>query len=464
MPTIAQELDLIAQAIATNPQGIGMRALHQSLATPMALRTLQRRLSALLEAGRIKAEGGSRATLYKFVPLLLEYPKRAETTPLMARQTTQHYVPLSQAALEVRDLIRQPIMARKPVSYVRAFLERYRPNQDFYLTSAEKERLHELGRTSGDVRPAGTYARDVLGRLLIDLSWASSRLEGNTYSRLDTQRLLEEGQVADGKNAQETQMILNHKAAIEMLVENADETGFDRFTLLNLHALLSDNLMPDPMSCGRLRKRAVDISGSVYLPLAVPQQLDECFNLLLAKAAQIDDPFEQAFFAMVHLPYLQPFDDVNKRVSRLAANIPLIRHNLCPLSFVDVPDHAWIEGALAVYEINRTELLRDVFMWAYERSCQRYLTIRQSIGEPDAFRLKYRIALQQTVADIVRGKLPGSNAEIAALARPIIKESDVSAFVEAVQYELDYLYEGNFTRFRLRLGEFQAWPYKRADA
>ncbi len=93
---------------------------------------------------------------------------------------------------------------------------------------------------------------------------------------------------------------------------------------------------------------------------------------------------------MVQLPYLQPFDDVNKRVSRLAANISFNRHNLSPLAFVDVPGDLYINGMLGVYELNRIELLKDVFMWAYERSAARYAVLRQSLGEPDAFRLKYR--------------------------------------------------------------------------
>jgi len=98
------------------------------------------------------------------------------------------------------------------------------------------------------------------------------------------------------------------------------------------------------------------------------------------------------------MPYLQPFEDVNKRVSRLSANISLIRRNLCPLSFVDVPDRAYIDGILGVYELNRIELLRDVFVWAYERSCARYSAVRQSLGEPDPFRLRYRKKIYEFVA------------------------------------------------------------------
>jgi Fic family protein len=240
--------------------------------------------------------------------------------------------------------------------------------------------------------------------------------------------------------------------------------GFNPFTVLNLHAILSDNLMSDPFASGRLREREVQISGTVFYPLAVPQQIAECFKSLLSKAAQIEDPFEQAFFSMVHLPYLQPFEDVNKRVSRLTANIPLIRENLCPLSFVDVPEKAYVEGTLGVYETNRVDLLRDVFMWAYERSCQRYLAIRQSVGEPDAFRLKYRDALIEVVQDVVRGGLAGTRSEIEALARNLVTPADLSAFVDAIQSNLDHLYLGNIARFRLRLSEFERWSFKRGSA
>lgn len=203
-----------------------------------------------------------------------------------------------------------------------------------------------MGRTPVGAQPAGTYARAILDRLLIDLSWASSHLEGNTYSRLDTKNLIEYGQRAEGKDAGEAQMILNHKHAIKLLVDQAEEVGFNRFTFRNLHAILSENLLETPTDEGRLRVRGVQISGSVFTPLAVPQQIEEYFGILLEKADSIPDPFEQAFFVMVHFPYLQPFTDVNKRVPRLGTNLPLIKANLCPPSFVDVPKRAYIEACL----------------------------------------------------------------------------------------------------------------------
>jgi len=227
-----------------------------------------------------------------------------------------------------------------------------------YLTESLRAQLHSLGRSSPEQTPAGTFARGILNRLLIDLSWASSKLEGNTYSRLDTERLIEFGQAAEGKDALETQMILNHKSAIEYLVRDTEHAGVTPETVIALHAFLSDGLMPDPLTCGRIRKRAVEIGGSVYLPVAMPQRLEDLFGIVMSMAAEIQDPFEQSFFMMVHLPYLQPFEDVNKRVSRLAANIPLIQHNLCPLSFIDVPQQAYVDAVLGVYELNRIELLQ----------------------------------------------------------------------------------------------------------
>lgn len=309
-----------------------------------------------------------------------------------------------------------------------------------------------------DKQPAGTYAREILNRLLIDLSWNSSRLEGNTYSLLDTERLIALGEAADNKSAMEAQMILNHKDAIEFLVQGNDGIDFNRYTILNLHALLSHNLLPDPSASGRLRQFGVGINRSVYTPLGVPQHIEEMFELMLDIASRIEDPFEQAFFIMVQLPYLQPFDDVNKRVSRLAANIPLNRFNLAPLSFIDVTNEIYIQGMLGVYELNRVELLKDVFLWAYERSCMRYAALRQSLGEPDPFRLKYRNNLRDSISEIVSRNMNRSEAilKIKKHAAKLPSDDQVK-FVEVVETELMALHEGNFARYWIRPAEFKMW-------
>ncbi len=346
----------------------------------------------------------------------------------------------------------RPLGARKPVGCQWDFLDAYQPNRTCYLPGTLRRQLHRMGATGQAGLPAGTYGRAMLDRLLIDLSWASSHLEGNTYTRLDTRELIEHG-----KAAIETQMILNHKAAIELLVENADTAAFNRYTVLNLHSTLSENLLPNPADEGRLRQHAVEIAKSVYRPLTVPVQIGEMLDVMLDKAGRILDPFEQSFFVMVHLPYLQPFADANKRTSRLAANLPLIRSNLCPLTFLDVSEQAYSRATLGVYEMTRTELLRDLYVWAYERSTQEYLVIKQDLVEPDPVRLAYRDLIKLTVREVVTH--PGRDPlEIirTSVARRV--DGADAEHVEAILIEeLRRLHEGVLARYGLRPSEFSQW-------
>ncbi len=356
-------------------------------------------------------------------------------------------------------LVQRPLTQRKPCSYERAFLDAYRPNQTHYLRVQDRATLHALGRTPEAQQPAGTYARKILEYLLIDLSWNSSRLEGNTYSLLDTERLFREGVEAEGRKATETQMILNHKQAIEYLVEGAAELDLEPRTLKTLHGILSENLLADPTDEGRLRRTPVGIHDSAYIPLALPQLIEELFEQILLVARDIQDPFEQAFFLLVHIPYLQPFADVNKRTSRLAANLPLLRHNLHPLSFTDLPREPYTLATVAVYENRRIEALRDVFLWAYQRSAERYQALRQSMGDPEPFRLRYRAALREAVRQVVRNledpkSLP---AHVALFAKSAIPEEDQRRFQALALQELRNLHEGTFARYGLKPSEFERW-------
>lgn len=420
-------------------------------------RTLNRWLQELVDEGRIERIGAGRQTRYR-LPAVEKSPSDVAAATERGAEADEDYIPLSPAGGEVRAQIRKPLGARVPVGYQEGFLRDYTPGATWYLSEPVRARLHELGRTPDGARPAGTFARQIYERLLIDLAWSSSRLEGNTYSRLDTQNLLERGIRADGKDAAEAQMILNHKRAIELLVEHAEEIGFNAYTIRNLHAALSENLLDDPTSEGQLRTRAVMISGTTYLPLAIPQRIEELFGVLLERAAAIPDPFEQAFFMMVQLPYLQPFADVNKRTSRLAANIPLIKGNLCPLSFVGVPERAYVEGTLGVYEQGKVALLRDVFVWAYERSCRQYKVVRESMGEPDPIRLRYRGELAEVVREVVRsGERADEDALRAHAKRARVSEEDCESFVRVARELLSAMNEGNIARYGVRASEFSAW-------
>ena len=146
-------------------------------------------------------------------------------------------------------------------------------------------------------------------------------------------------------------------------------------------------------------------------------------------------------------------------MSRLAANIPLIKRNLTPLSFTDVPRQTYTEAVLGVYELNKIDLLKDVFIWAYERSAARYAAVRQSLGEPDPFRLRYREQFRELIAALVRTRVDRKHAaaRIAAWSKKEIGPGDREHFAEIVEAELTGLHEGNFARYRIRPSEFAAW-------
>ncbi len=446
-----KDLQVIIDAVAGHRDGLSVQQLHEELGKTIFPGTLRYRLKRLVEDNRLVREGKARATRYRI-------PTEEESSGAVEAPGKQS-IPISKAGVAIQKYVRQAPESRKPVGYDRAFLDSYRPNETFYLSDEERAHLYEIGKPQVAEQPAGTYARQILGRLLIDLSWNSSRLEGNTYSLLDTRRLIDFGQAAEGKDQIETQMILNHKDAIELLVTEANEIGFNRYTILNLHAMLANNLLADSDAPGRLRQIAVGIGKSAFHPLEVPQMIEECFDQMLASAHAIEDPFEQAFFVMVQIPYLQPFDDVNKRVSRLSANIPLIKANLSPLSFQDVPNDVYTQAVLGVYELRQIELLKDVFIWAYGRSAARYAAVRQSLGEPDPMRLRYRDHLREIVGTVVRRTMGRKDAivYIARWADDHIVADDCEVFREIAETELLSLHEGNFARYRIRPSEYQAW-------
>jgi len=469
-------------AIAETSSGKGIEDLMRQFGSQISRRTLQRRLDALLNEGRIQRQGKARSTRYHAWPVLAPaLPKPvSQPIPFRSRSRHQHWrdstlvrededLPSATEppgpdffpeSLAVRHIVRTPQAFRKPAGYRREFLENYTPNETAYLPENLRAHLHTVGQSEQMAAlPPGTYARQVLDRLIIDLSYNSSRLEGNTYSLLETDYLLAQGASEDPVRFVEAQMILNHKAAIEFLVEAPSELGFNRYTFLNLHAILTEGLLKNPASEGSLRQIPVGIGGTVYHPVNDPHVIEECFDLILKKAAAIEDPMECCFFLMVHLPYLQPFEDGNKRSSRLAANLPLIQHNMAPLSFIDVPLRHYTDGIIAVYELNRIELLRDVFVWAYERSAGRYAAIRTQVGEPDPLHLRYRDEIKDRIRDVVVNRLdkPAAARFIHRWATTNVTASDRAPLVQIIEERLLALREGSIARSRIRPSEFAAW-------
>jgi Fic family protein len=461
--------EAILKALRQHPEGLQrgalQRAVRRSGEAPWKFRRV---LRALESRGALHRTGKTRTSQYFSGPAPVggmpsppaQAPAGPSASPLLsATSSPRSGSVFSAEGDDVVALVTRPLHQRAPCSYERSLLDGYQANATCYLRDQDLRRLREFGATPDANQPAGTWARHVFERLLIDLSWNSSRLEGNTYSLLDTERLFRDQAAPEGHQVLETQMLLNHKQAIEYLVDEAATLRLEPRVVRTLHGMLAENLLPDPADEGRLRRKTVRIHDSTFLPLDVPQQIEELFVQMLATADAIEDPFEQSFFLLVHIPYLQPFADVNKRTSRLAANLPLLRSNLQPLSFVDLPREAYILATLGLYEQRRIEALRDVYLWAYQRSAERYRAIVQSLGEPDPFRLRYRDAVRELVRAIVQ-ELPAPadlEARVATLSESRAAIADRPRFRGLALQELQNLNEGTFHRYRLRPSEFNRW-------
>ena len=178
-----EALAAIDDVVRRHPNGVPAPEILRALSAPIPSRTLQYRLKHLVTRNRLIMDGAGRWARYR-VP--------AAAVDGMAREdASDPVIPLSEAGTSIRDYVRQAPEARKPVGYDRKFLDRYRPNVSFYLTEQDRAHLATVGRQQIAEQSAGSYAKKVLNRLLIDLSWNSSRLEGNTYSLLETRKLIE---------------------------------------------------------------------------------------------------------------------------------------------------------------------------------------------------------------------------------------------------------------------------------
>ena len=411
----------ILDYIATHP-GAGREEIRRHAARGASDTTVWRTLKRLVEDGKLEVSGRARATGYSIA-----------------------------GAAVVRAHLRTPYNRRKPVTYKKEFLDRYVPDKTFYLSAADRERLRDAGTPALAPLPAGTYARRILERLLVDLSWASSRMEGNTYNILETERLIRFGEEAAGKDRKEAVMILNHKEAIQYVVDNIDTIAISRPDIGNIHALLADGLLADPAMAGRLRRMQVGISHSSYRPLDDQFAIAEEFDILIEKAAAITDPFEQSFFLLAHIPYLQAFEDINKRTSRIASSIPLLKADLAPMSFFAMDDGDYIDGLIGIYELSNVSLLREVYIDAYLASAENYRTLRAEVEAPKKAALVYRDFVRQAVRRSVlewKAFEPARIRELAADAK--IPEQDRDQVVDYVGHEVRGLHEGNVIRYRLR--------------
>ncbi len=411
----------ILDFIATHP-GVGREQIRKGAAANFSETTIWRALRRLVDEGKLELSGRGRASGYTIA-----------------------------GSAVLRAHLQTPYNQRAPKNYNKEFLDRYIPNTTYYLSETERDALRAAGTPSPGLLPARTYARRILERLLVDLAWASSRMEGNTYDILETEELVRFGKEASGKDRKEAVMILNHKEAIEYVVENLDSIDITHQDICNIHALLADGLLIDSAMAGRLREIDVGIGYSSYKPISDKYEIEEEFEIVITKAYEISDPFEQSFFLLVHIPYLQAFADINKRTSRIASNIMLLKAGLAPMSFLTMNDREYIEALIGIYELNNVALLREIYINSYLASAQNYKIIRAEVETPDKAAAVYREFIREAIRKCVLEWKEFYPVGIRALAeQQNIPKEDRDDVILYAKKQFDGLHAGNVIRFRIR--------------
>jgi len=211
--------------------------------------------------------------------------------------------------------------------------------------------------------------RKEMERLGIDLSWKSSQIEGNTYSLLETERLLRESKTAEGKTKDEAVMLLNHKYALRFILDNSDY--LEELTISHIediHTLLTKELAVDK----GIRHRRVGITGTKYRPLDNEFQIREAMRDTCQLINSKTNIFEKALLALVLISYIQPFTDGNKRTARITSNAVLIANGYCPLSFRSVDSIDYKKAMLIFYEQNNIYAFKKIFMEQFEFAVREY--------------------------------------------------------------------------------------------
>lgn len=322
---------------------------------------------------------------------------------------------------------------RPKVIYDPTRFQNYNPEAAPWLSNdARSIMAHAAGVGAATLDPS-TYTREIAERFLIEMSWASSALEGNTYSLPETEALVKYAEIAGGKSELEVQMILNHKQAIGWVIDNIDSIDVTGETAMRLHAMLMRNLVRQN-NLGAVRREPVSITTSSYVPSADTTELMAGLGELCWKASKVDDPFEASFALLIGVAYLQPFIDGNKRTGRLLCNIPLLKAGLPPISFVGVGRAEYGIGMTTWYEVGDTSYLNKTISNGYAISAPSYIVATATKRVPRSIEIRMRNRLDAGVAEYLRLAIGGeapSAVEFASSAFRDLGPDDLEVVVES---------------------------------
>ena len=329
-------------------QGISSTEILRGISTSMSYATVKRLLSGLIEENLVTKRGQGKSTKYFISP----------AWQLLSPVNIDHYFE--------REIDERDIQERFNFNLISGILQEHR-----IFTTVEMEKLEILQSQyiNNVTQLSETAYKKELERLAIDLSWKSSQIEGNTYSLLETERLLKEKETASGKTKEEAIMLLNHKEAIDFLIEDPDYLNPISISgIEDIHTILTKELGVDK----NIRKSRVGISGTNYRPLENPFQIKEALSAMCELVNSKNSAFEKAILLLVLISYIQPFVDGNKRTARIAGNAVLMFHKHCPISYRTVDSVDYKKAMLLFYEQNNITIFKQIFIDQFEFAVKTY--------------------------------------------------------------------------------------------
>ena len=310
--------------------------------------TLKRVIAAGIKAGDIVAEGKARATRYRLSPQAqLLMPLNLDT--YFALEVDERQVQSSYNFELINGLLAETrLFSDKELAHLDALQDEFRQHVNELTDNEYRKEMERLG---------------------IDLSWKSSQIEGNTYTLLETERLLRESKTAEGKTREEAVMLLNHKDALNFILDNPDY--LQELTVSHIediHQLLTKDLSIDK----GLRRHRVGITGTNYHPLDNEFQIREAMRDACKLINSKYNIFEKALLTLLLLSYIQPFLDGNKRTARITSNAILIANDYCPLSFRSIDSIDYKKAMLIFYEQNNLYAFKQIFIEQFEFAVKEY--------------------------------------------------------------------------------------------
>lgn len=343
-----KELDTLIIDFVKNHPNSSSKEIHQGINQIVGYATVKRSIQGLINENLLIAKGKSRGTKYAISPAY-ELLIPIDTDTYFEKEIDERVIKTDFSySLISNQLSEISLFSNEELELLNQQQQKFEQN----IKSLTKEEF-----------------KKEFERLAIDLSWKSSQIEGNTYSLLETERLLKDKETASGKTKDEAVMLLNHKDALDFILENTDYVQpLTVARIEDIHTLLTKELNISR----NIRQRRVGISGTNYKPIDNEYQIKEAMGSMCSLVNEKNNIFEKALLGLLLISYIQPFTDGNKRTARIISNAILMSYKYCPLSFRTVESIDYKKAMLIFYEQNNIRAFKKIFISQYQFAVETY--------------------------------------------------------------------------------------------